>query len=372
MSEQTIILGDKHCQKLKSILHQHSAKRFLLVCGSSFQTLPIAHAFESLGIPYSIFNSFGSNPKYEDIVKGVDFFRSESCDFIVAVGGGSCLDVAKCIKLFSSLEPGSMYLKQEYKENSIPLLAIPTTAGTGSESTRYAIIYYRGEKHSVVHESLVPAYAILEPSVLEGLPLYQKKCTMLDAFCQAVESWWSLSATDESKAYAKKAVVLFLNHYAEFLANYSEGNEGMLLASNWAGQAINITQTTAPHAMSYKLSSLFSLPHGHAVALCFPVVWQYMLENLEASNKDRGEKYFEHLFNEIASTMGFSYPLQAITWFEKLLENLGITPPIDPDSSVLPKLVKSVNLDRLKNSPVGMDSETLERLYRQVLKMQDS
>jgi alcohol dehydrogenase class IV len=265
------------------------------------------------------------------------------------------------------MEPGSFYLKQEYKENAIPLLAIPTTAGTGSESTRYAIIYYKGEKHSVVHESLVPSYAILEPSVLEGLPLYQKKCTMLDAFCQAIESWWSVSATEESKAYAKKAVALFLEYYNDFLANTSSGNAGMLLASNWAGQAINITQTTAPHAMSYKLSSLFSLPHGHAVAICFPVVWHYMLENLEACNTERGEKYFEHLFNEISSFMGFSYPLQPVIWFEKLLENLEIAAPAVIDSSMLPQLVESVNLERLKNSPVGMDSATLERLYRQVL-----
>ena len=69
MTEQNIILGDKHCQKLKSILHQHGVKRFLLVCGSSFHTLPIAEAFESFGIPYSVFSSLRPNPKYEDIVK---------------------------------------------------------------------------------------------------------------------------------------------------------------------------------------------------------------------------------------------------------------------------------------------------------------
>jgi alcohol dehydrogenase class IV len=267
------------------------------------------------------------------------------------------------------MEPDSLYLQQEYRENNIPLLAIPTTAGTGSESTRYSIIYYKGEKHSVVHESLVPSYAILEPRVLEGLPLYQKKCTMLDAFCQAIESWWSVQANEESKAYAKQSVLLFLAHYEEFLANSPTGNEGLLLASNWAGKAINITQTTAPHAMSYKLTSLFSLPHGHSVALCFPVVWRYMLENLQACNSEKGSEYFEQVFNDIASCMGFSYPLQAIQWYEKLLEKLEITAPEVTDFKVLDTLVKSVNPEKLKNSPVGMDSETIKQLYREVLKL---
>jgi alcohol dehydrogenase class IV len=121
--------------------------------------------------------------------------------------------------------------------------------------------------------------------------------------------------------------------------------------------------------MSYKLTSLFSLPHGHAVALNFPVVWRYMLENLQNCNAEKGSEYFEQVFNDIASCLGFSYPLQAIQWYEKLLEKLGITAPVVTDSKVLDTLVKSVNPEKLKNSPVGMDSETIKQLYREVLKL---
>ena len=161
---------------------------------------------------------------------------------------------SNCLPTMEAKDP---FLEQDYRENGIPLMALPTTAGTGSESTRYAVIYHKGEKLSVTHGSLVPKYAFLEPSVLKSLPLYQKKCSMLDAQCQALESWWSVNATDQSISYAKQSITLVLEHLDGYLANESTGNAGMLLASNWAGRAINITQTTAPHAMSYKITSLF-------------------------------------------------------------------------------------------------------------------
>lgn len=367
MLNQQIIQGDPSCLKLKALLEECHCKHFLLVCGSSFKSLAISRHFGTLGASYSVFSSFAPNPRYEDVCKGVDTFRKEGCDCIVAVGGGSSIDVAKCIKLFSSMVPGSLYLKQEYKENGVPLIALPTTAGTGSESTRYAVIYYEGEKQSVTHDSLVPSYAILEPSVLEGLPLYQKKCTMLDALCQAIESWWSVNSTPESRDYSKKAVALFLKHYSQYLLNTTQGNEGMLLASNWAGRAINITQTTAPHAMSYKLTSVFKIPHGHAVAICLPLVWEYMLGNPDRCVDKRGQAYLGAIFEDIAQTLCMGNPLEAIVWFKALLEHLDIQSPRSSDSKVLEMLVDSVNLERLKNSPVFLDSVGLKQIYGEIV-----
>jgi alcohol dehydrogenase class IV len=367
MAQQTIIIGDGSCKELKAILVAHRVKRFLLVCGPSFHSLSIENGFRSLGIPYSTFSSFGPNPKYEDICNGVDFFHAEGCDAIVAVGGGSGMDVAKCIKLFSTMEKGPCYLDQEFKQNDLPFLAIPTTAGTGSESTRYAIIYREGKKHSVVHESLVPSCIMLEPNVLESLPLYQKKCTMLDALSQAIESWWSVKATDDSKAYAKEAVVLFQGHYQDFLAGRKTANLSMLLAANWAGKAINITQTTAPHAMSYKLSALFGIPHGHAVAICMPAVWRYLLAHQEDCTDARGTGYLRQTLSDIAANLGFSTSEQAIDWFSTLLETLGIKAPDQADETMLKELVASVNVDRLKNLSVTIEKDTIERMYRDIL-----
>ena len=170
MSQQ-IVWGIDRLQTLPPVA---AGVKVMLVADSSFPYLSIRRRIEeSLG-PHVGFDAFGSNPLYEDVCKGVELFVKEGCAAIVAVGGGSSIDVAKCIKLFCRLAPGTDYLKAEWGDSRVPLIAIPTTAGTGSESTRYAVIYRDGAKQSVAHSSIVPDYALLEPAALSTLPLYQK------------------------------------------------------------------------------------------------------------------------------------------------------------------------------------------------------
>lgn len=265
---QKIIYEKDSAQQIKNILSDLQTKKYLLVCGRSFQHLLISKYFIEANIPYITFSKFSPNPLYEDVCKGVDLFNSENCDTIVAVGGGSAIDVAKCIKLFCRMDSKSNYLSQEYRDSGVPLVAVPTTAGTGSESTRYSVIYYNGEKQSVTHNSIIPDYAILDSSVLKSLPIYQKKCTLLDALCQGIEAWWSVNSNEESKVYSKMAVETIIKYMDSYIYDNDEiAAEQIMLAANYAGRAINITQTTAPHAMSYKLTSMYKLPHGHAVAL---------------------------------------------------------------------------------------------------------
>lgn len=102
------------------------------------------------------------------------FSGRRSCDLIIAVGGGSAMDVAKCIKLYAYMDPGINYLEQKIVPNDIPLLAVPTTAGTGSEATRYAVVYYKGEKQSVCDESCIPSAVLMDASVLKTRPLSEK------------------------------------------------------------------------------------------------------------------------------------------------------------------------------------------------------
>ena len=198
---QNILKGIDHIKEIAS-----GYRKILLVCDSSFPYLSIKDEILGALPSYVVFDHFSPNPLYEDVLKGVDIFNSEKCDVIVAVGGGSSIDVAKCIKLYHQMSGDKICFEQPYIDTGVTLIAIPTTAGTGSESTRYAVIYYKGNKQSVTHDSIIPNYAILEPTVLSTLPLYQKKCTMLDALCQGIESWWSVNSTDESKHYSKVAV----------------------------------------------------------------------------------------------------------------------------------------------------------------------
>lgn len=364
--KQTIFHGIVHLAEALE-----GSNKVLLVTDSSFPFLNIKEEVEAINLPYVKFDGFTPNPLYEDVCKGVELFNAEHCDTIVAVGGGSSLDVAKCIKLYCKMQKDKLYLEQDYKDTGIKLIAIPTTAGTGSESTRYAVIYYDGKKQSVTHDSIIPNIAILEPKVLKTLPLYQKKCTVLDALCQGIESWWSVNSTEDSKKLSKKAVETISHWWREYIFdNTDESNEAIMQAANIAGQAICITQTTAAHAMSYKITSLYHLPHGHAVAICLPEIWEYMLAYPDNCIDPRGSEYLINIFGQISRAMGITTgPADAIKEFRLMLDAMEMTNPIsDNRASDINILTASVNPVRLKNNPVELNEPTILTLYECIIR----
>lgn len=359
---QQVLKGFENIEKALEVV---SSRQYLLVCDTSFPFLPIKDKLNS----NAVFNQFTPNPLYEQVCKGVEMFNTNNCDTIVAIGGGSTIDVAKCIKLYCKMDPLVNYLQQEMKDSGVPLIAIPTTAGTGSESTRYAVIYFEGKKQSVTHESIVPNFAILEPKLLKTLPLYQKKCTMMDALCQGIESWWSVNSTVESMSLSKFAVQMIMQYWEDYIFHYTdEAAEGIMTAANYAGRAINITQTTAPHAMSYKLTSLYGLPHGHAVALCLPEVWHYMLAHPEQCIDKRGSDYLTSVFTDIARALECSSADEAADFMRTLLKDLELErPKADHKVIELEILTSSVNLVRLKNNPVALSDEIVSSIYNTII-----
>ncbi len=370
--KQTAIFTDKGYDEFGRQILDRCIKRIIVVCGSSFKKLSvgkyITDFFAANNIEIVFFSDYQPNPDYESVVKGVEFFKKNECDAILAVGGGSAMDVAKCIKLYATMPLGSDYINQKIEPNNIPFVAIPTTAGTGSEATRFAVIYYNGVKQSVTDYSCIPQVVLLDPSVLETLPDYQRKVTMLDAFCHAVESFWSVNSTDESKVCSKKAISLILNNKESYLKNEYNGNNNMLLAANIAGQAINITQTTAGHAMCYKLTSLYGIAHGHAAALCVSELWPYMIENTEKCIDSRGKEYLDTVFEEIAKAMGEKSPLDAAVKFKNIIESLELKAPEIKSDGDFNVLKKSVNPTRLKNNPVLLYEDTIDMLYHKILR----
>ena len=365
MMKQIIYNGIEH---LSEVLQ--GSKKVLLVTDSSFAFLNIKDEVEGIEVPFVKFSDFTPNPLYEDVCKGVELFNAEECDTILAVGGGSSLDVAKCIKLYCRMSKDTLYLDQEYKDTGVKLIAIPTTAGTGSESTRYAVIYYDGKKQSVTHDSIIPSVAILEPKVLKTLPLYQKKCTMLDALCQGIESWWSVNSTDESKILSKEAVETIMKWWREYIfENTEESAKQIMYAANLAGQAICITQTTAPHAFSYKITSMYKLPHGHAVAICLPEIWEYMLAHMDKCIDPRGNNYLDGIFCNIAKSMSCYNSDQAIKWFRQMMVDMDLTGLVAVNrEEELKMLSTSVNPVRLKNNPVELDNLAIRNLYMIIIK----
>ena len=371
MSEQKIIWLDGDYTEIEQYITERKIRKVFLVCDGAFDFLNIAHSVDALehkGIKIVKFTGFTPNPRYEEVVAGVELFRKENCEMILAIGGGSAIDVAKCVKLYSDMDVTGNYLEQTIVPNKIPFVAMPTTAGTGSEATRYAVIYYNGEKQSVTHESCIPEVVLMDSSVLQTLPLYQKKATMLDALCHAIESFWSVNSTESSRAYSVQAISRILNNVEAYLQNEEKGCREMLIAANIAGKAINITQTTAGHAMCYKLTSLYGIAHGHAAALCVAVLWPYMLQNADKCIDPRGSGYLETVWKEIAVAMGKSTSEQAVEVYLQLLNSLELEIPEmkETDYSLLKK---SVNPVRLKNNPVELTEESIEKLYRSIAEM---
>jgi alcohol dehydrogenase class IV len=346
-------------------------KKVLLVCDGSIRFLTgFNRKLDSLTTPMVRFSDFQPNPLYESVVKGVDVFRTEACDSIIAVGGGSAIDVAKCVKLFVNL-PGDgsegFWLKAETIPNHIPFLAMPTTAGTGSEATRYAVVYYEGAKQSITSESFIPETVLMDPDALKTLPLYQKKATMCDALCHAIESFWSVNSTNESKEYSKDAIQGVIKHADGYLNNTEEGRAGMLRAANTAGKAINITQTTAGHAMCYKITSLFGSAHGHAAILCDRILFSWMIENTDKCIDPRGEEYLKKTLDEIGVAMGCADAKSGAEKLVEIFEKLDFEVPRATVDQYA-ELKKCVNPVRLKNHPIALDVETIDKLYHEVLR----
>lgn len=358
-------------KEISLLLQKLSVRHVLLVCGASFRNLPICSFIENLQsrgyIAVKYFSDFSPNPKYTDVLKGVKAFHDNNCDFIWAVGGGSAIDVAKCIKLFAGLKTDKDYLEQEITGSDIPLLAVPTTAGTGSEATKFAVIYVDGIKHSVEHESALPQYVLLYPDNLITLPDYQRKATMCDALAHAVESFWSVHSSVESRQLSEKAIHLILDNMDDFLANKYNGNRNMMLASNFAGQAINITKTTSAHAMCYKITSMLNIPHGHAVMLCLPEVWEYMWEKLNTYTDKEDRNHLSEKLTSLTKCFHQDLPEDAILFLKQLRLRLGLDLPKEIGEAQIASLVDSVNVERLKNFPIEMPKEDLNKLYINIL-----
>ena len=405
--ESQIVLGRRNLkEELKTLFMEKSWKRVFLVAGKSFLRLPIGQdleeIFSDLDLRTYHFSSFQANPLLEDVEKGIEAFSDFQGDVILAVGGGSALDTAKCIKLFSGLSKEKSYLEQEYTENGIPLITHPTTAGTGSESTPYAVIYKAGEKCSVEHESIYPRYRIEDARSLRTLPLFQKKATLLDALSHAMEAIWSKYSNEDSRSYAKEAISLMLKHYKDYLMQGAEA-EGEVIAetelkgmaeannpaekaiaeannpaekaiveasnlagkaiaeaSNLAGKAIAVTRTTAGHALSYKLGSLYQLPHGLATAVVNRSLYPFMCREKNRMTASENLLFLAKCFQGKTEEEGGRR-------YQAFLEELEILPKIHAGEGDLEKLLNSVNVERLSNHPISLTREDIRDLYQEIL-----
>ena len=368
----------EHLCDIKAILEKEKCSRIFLVTGKkSFETTGAKDILRKLldGYTKAYYSEFSTNPKIEDVVSGVKLVSEFSPDIVIAIGGGSVMDTAKLICSLSEdyIESKKIILGQlPLGQRNFPLVAIPTTAGSGSESTHFAVVYIDGEKFSLANKSLLPDYIVLDSSLTHSLPKKQTAIAALDAFCQAIESYWAVDSTDESRSLSKESLLITLNNYDSVVSNpNNDTRRNMLKASFLAGKAINITKTTAPHALSYCLTSKYNVPHGHAVAL---TIGQFFIFHTNSGEKSYNGNYNKsilltrmkelfHIIN-VEDSLGVNdYILNMMIkgGLETRLSRLGVK-----NNEALIELCLNINYERLKNNPVNITPEIAFKFYSNI------
>jgi len=272
-------------------------------------------------------------------------FLESGASVILAVGGGSIIDLAKSVML-------------RCIEQSLPtpvLAVVPTTAGSGSEATSFAVVYDGKKKLSLQHPGLLPSLVLLDAGLTLTLSSRNTAISGIDAFAQAIESFWNINATEESRRYASEAITL-LRDWLPVAINDPSINirEKILLAAHLAGKAINITKTTGPHALSYYLTAHHGVPHGQAVALFLPLFFIY-------NNENTG-------LNDLLNVTGKE---EASLFVRGIIKNLGLATTLHEltidSEEIWDELLSEVNQERFKNNPVAFDKPRLKELCRRLL-----
>jgi len=267
-------------------------KRALIASGRNFaRKTGILKKVEDLlkkaGVEAILFEEVEPNPSIKTVEEGADLSKGRECDVIIGLGGGSAMDVAKGIAVLST-NPGPLthYLgRDKVKNHPLPIITIPTTAGTGSEVTPYATFINNKKrpprKEMIADHLILPGIALVDPQLTLSLPLSITADSGVDALSQAIESYISKRSQPLSEILALKAVELLAQYLPKVIKNPKnlEFRSFCLYASLLGGMAIAHTGTVLVHGMSYRLTSEFGVSHGKAVGVLLPWVCQFNLSS---------------------------------------------------------------------------------------------
>ena len=353
--KQRIYIGEASLNNLDIILQEYSAKKVFLVRGKKSYELCGAQSrlnsiLKKVGVQIFEFHDFEENPKIEDLDRGLLQLRVYHPDLILAIGGGSVLDMAKLLRFFYSYSGNKIGRVFEKIENLLPLIVIPTTAGTGSEATSFAVLYKNKVKYSVSHEDILPEIAFIDPYFTYNISRYLTACTGFDALAQAIEAYWNLNATNESDVFAVKAIKLLWPNLPLAVNNPTkEVRNSMSEGAYWAGCAINITKTTAPHAFSYPFTTYYGYPHGHAVALTFPFFMEYNVGSILLKHGTVFDKMIR-----LMEILNITNVNECKSLLCDYIENIGLDLklPANFDHRII---LSNINVQRLSNNPVRID-----------------
>ena len=359
---------------LNIFLKDKKFKKIFILCGKNSYSSSGAENLlskELINKECKFYFKLSKIPIIQELVEIIKSIRSFNPDLILAIGGGSVIDYAKTANVITIRSD----LKELIKNYSFPfrkkfkkLAVIPTTAGSGAEVTSNAVIYIDNIKYSFESNLLLPDYFFLIPEFIISSSKNIKASSGFDAIAQALESLISRKSTEKSVIYATKSLKVSLNSYISLLENPNIKNSSeMLIASNFAGKAINISKTTSPHAVSYPFTSLFDISHGHAVSLFFEDFFRFNFSHIKKSELPFSlEKRFDLIFDllNVKNIEGFSSKIKILKKKAKLEDNLKkLKINIKERSN---EILKGINPLRLGNNPIPINNKDIYNILMKI------
>jgi alcohol dehydrogenase class IV len=375
------ILGAGTVQNLGSILTQYGFKNIAVLMDNGIETSGIGQKvvdiIEKANISCIVVNDLAREPGVPDVDIVMGKVKAAKPDCVVSVGGGSVLDVGKLCGVLTKARIGIMDLLDgaPVPTHTTFTIAIPTTAGTGSESTKNAIIAIpsRNSKGAVVDEKLLPDLVILDPELTLSLPSSISATTGMDALCHAMECYLSQKANTYSDLLALDAMTRIARSLrkAVNVGSDIEARGDMLLASYFAGMCITLSGTNAVHAMSYPLGVKYHIPHGQSNAMLLPYVMEYNLSAMPEKTRTVAECFGYDTTN--SKEQAETYLIKEL---HTLLEDLNIGTSLTAFGAKytdLEDLVNSAYTNRrlMDNNPVELNEEQIGDIYLRLLGSQE-
>lgn len=361
---QNIVVGEGSLGRLPKLAKELHRKKGYIISGPHLRRIGMVDrcrlALAKEGMESEAFTETEGNPGTETVEKAAEGFRKSGADFIVAIGGGSPLDVAKAVAVVAVFGGKITDYEGQGKVPGpvVPMIAIPTTAGTGSEVTAFSVItdHSRNYKLTVVSNYLLPAYAILDPELITSVSKRTAAACGVDAMVHALEAYTSLAASPFSDMFALKALALIGGNIRAYVANRSnkKAAEAMLIGSLFAGIAFSHARLGDVHAMSHPVSAYFDVAHGVANAILLPVIVEY---NALA---DQGKYYdiYRCIAECPAEVKDFSSEMLAEE-LVKLNEKLGI-PVSLKEVGVKEELFEAMAIDAMKSGNITVNPRMTE------------
>ena len=336
-------------------------------------TAKVTDVLDKAGLAYEIYSNIKANPTIENVQLGVEAFKKAGADYLIAIGGGSSMDTAKGIGIvianpdFADIR--SLEGVAPTKNKSVPIFAVPTTAGTAAEVTINYVITdaEKNRKMVCVDPKDIPVVAFVDPEMMSSMPKGLTAATGMDALTHAIEGYITAGAWELSDMFHLKAIEIISRSLRDAVNNTPKGREDMALGQYVAGMGFSNVGLGIVHSMAHPLGALYDTPHGVANAIILPTVMEY---NAEAT----GEKY-----REIARAMGVAnvdsmtqeeYRKAAVDAVKKLSQDVGI--PADLKDIVkredIPFLAQSAYDDACRpGNPKETSVEDITKLYESLL-----